>query len=66
MCISLLPPGSSTLKMHILRANYQAFIWKHSDEQHPEIPTPDTHGWKMVDGKLAYEWCDGDIMPKVY
>ena len=26
--------------------------------------TPDGHGWYQENGKLAYQWTDGDLMPK--
>ena len=31
--------------MHILRANYQAMIWRQADILQPEIPEPLSHGW---------------------
>ncbi|KAK3747382.1 hypothetical protein QZH41_002637 [Actinostola sp. cb2023] len=36
-----LPPCQDSLQKHILRANYQAAIWKRSLEANPDIPSPD-------------------------
>ena len=50
--------------MHIRRANYQCLIWCKGDQATPDIPPSDGHGWYQENGKLAYQWTDGDIMPK--
>ena len=42
--ISLLPPCQQALRMHIMRANYQAHIWKQAHIGHPDIPNPSGHG----------------------
>ena len=47
----MLPPTMNSFHQHMLRANYTAYIWKHSLEI-MEIPTPDGHGWANVNGKL--------------
>ena len=56
-----LPPNKDSLVKHILRANYQACIFRRCLEQMPEIPTPNGMGWKLeeVDGKraLQIDWC---------
>ena len=62
--LSLLPPCRSSLKMHIRRANYQCLIWCKAEQATPDIPPPDGHGWYQENGKLAYQWTDGDPMPK--
>ncbi|CAB3976667.1 Hypothetical predicted protein [Paramuricea clavata] len=43
-----LPPDSDSLKQHILRANYLAYI-----QRHPELrthPSPVGHGWELING----------------
>jgi hypothetical protein len=63
--MSLLPPCKSTLKKHIMRANYQAFLWEHAHIQFPEVKSPEGLGWfKVIDGALQIDWTDGDIMPQ--
>jgi hypothetical protein len=50
----------------MLRANYQAAVWRRSLEQKPDIPTPDNHGWHMsVDGRLIINWMTGLPAPQV-
>jgi hypothetical protein len=61
--MSLLPPCKSTLKKHIMRTNYQEFMWKHAHIQFPEVKSPGGLGWfKMTEGDLQIDWTDGDIM----
>ena len=43
--INLLPPCQQALKMHIMRANYQAMIWRQAYIAHPDIPYRFGHGW---------------------
>ena len=51
--------------MHILRSNYQAYIWNRSQEQYPDIPSPDGNGWKVNErGELEIDWVKGDILPR--
>ena len=51
--LSLLPPCSSSLCLHIDRVNYQTLVWKQSLNAYPELPSPDQHGWKIVEGQLV-------------
>ena len=39
-----LPPCMSSLKLHALRANYQAAVWRRSLTANTEIPSSDAHG----------------------
>ena len=62
--LSLLPPCRASLRMHILRANYQALIWKLALDPLADIPSPVGHGWTSDDcGQITYEWTDGFILP---
>ena len=45
--ISLLPHCQQALRKHILRANYQALIWRKADIAYPDIPHPSGHGWNL-------------------
>jgi hypothetical protein len=47
-----LPPTSDALKFHILRAHYQAIVWKQAHIPKPDIPAPDQYGWKRDQGQL--------------
>ena len=63
-----LPPCKDTLKKHIIRANYQAAIWRRSNQNNAAIPSPVGKGWKMettVDGntKLCIDWMEGEPAP---
>ena len=62
--LSILPPCRASLRMHIQRANYQALVWCRADQAMPDVPTPDGHGWCIVDGELDFQWTEGDLMPK--
>ena len=65
MDLSLLPPCRATLKMHVLRVNYQVLIWKSAPEQHPNIKDPDSHGWALDEsGTLEYDWCGDHFIPQ--
>ena len=44
----LLPPSKSCLMLHIMRANYQTYIWRHSLHQFMNLPSPAGHGWHVM------------------
>ena len=51
---SQLPPCRECLFMYVLRANYQATIWRRALQIQPFIPGPDNNGWIMDDdGQLV-------------
>ena len=56
--ISLLPPCQQALRKHILRANYQALIWRKADIAYPDIPHPSGHGWNLSEDILSIDWCE--------
>ena len=58
-----LPPTKDELKQHVLRSNYQAFIWKRALEGEPAIPDPDGYGWDLDDGHLSIHWMDNRPAP---
>ena len=56
--ISLLPPCQQALRMHIMRANYQAMIWRQAYIALPDIPQPSGYGWTLgANGVLSIDWC---------
>lgn len=61
--LSLLPPCRSSLRMHVVRANYQALIWNQANWAYPELPKPyNGHGWVLQGDKLGYQWTEEDEM----
>jgi hypothetical protein len=63
--LSLLPPCRSSLHNHILRCNYQAYVWNMADVAFPFIPSPVGRGWAIDEsGQLHIDWVKGDILPK--
>ena len=63
--LSLLPPSKDSLRMHIIRANYQTYIWNNSKVCNPGIASPVGHGWLLDEyGHLVYEWTKEKIMPQ--
>lgn len=55
--MSLLPPCGSSLQLHILRANYQVYIWIHAHENFPNLPNAYDCGWRMDhEGNIDYKW----------
>ena len=59
-----LPPCQAALNLHILRANYQAFVWKHAHIAFVELPPIVTSGWTLIDNRLSILWNDGPIVPE--
>ena len=60
-----LPPCADCLRMHSLRANYQAAIWRRSLQSCPQVPSPVGHGWVEEDGNLSIKWMCGEPAPAV-
>ena len=52
----LLPPTWSAFLNHLLRANYQAKIWKSSLVANIQAPSPRDHGWLVSEGSIAIDW----------
>ena len=62
---SLLPPCEDALRMHYMRTNYQAMIWKNADTANPEIPAPEGHGWTFdSSGILTIDWSRSPVLPQ--
>ena len=53
--VTLIRPGSHfrTITHCVQRVHYQASVWWQAHCQHPNLPEPTTHGWKLVDGQLV-------------
>lgn len=59
-----LPPSRAALQKHVMRANYQTAVWKAALVACPQLPDPEGHGWKAVNGVLAVDWSDETPAPK--
>jgi len=46
-----LPPTPAALRQAINRANYQALVWNLDTVPEPQLPSPETFGWKSQDEK---------------
>lgn len=51
--IEALPPTEDALSFHLMRSNYQAFIWKTALTNDTDLPSPDGNGWTVKAGKLT-------------
>lgn len=60
-----LPPTEDVLNLHIKRANYQAYIWRHCMENSLNMPDPKTHGWFVSEqsGDLEIKWMSLPLAP---
>ena len=58
-----LPPTQDALGKHILRANYQAAVWRNALVAQPALPGPDGHGWCVADGQITIDWMDQQPAP---
>jgi len=61
---SQLPPSKDARNKHILRANYQAAIWRRATVADAQVPSPHGHGWLVEDQELVIDWMDKDPAPK--
>ena len=60
----LLPPTNDSLEKHVLRANYQAAVWRRSWDLAQDLPGPVGNGWKLSeDGTLEIHWGDLPCAP---
>lgn len=58
-----LPPCADCLRMHSMRANFQAGVWRRSLQACPQIPPPSGNGWYDCDSNLAIKWMSGEPAP---
>lgn len=59
-----LPPTRHTFLLHLKRANYQAYMWKHGDM--PEIKPENIaeHGWEMTQTGCTIVYSEKEAAPK--
>ena len=58
-------PCKDSLQLHIIRANYQAAIWKRSLFCNPDLASPlESGGWIMsADNQIEVRWLSGPMAP---
>ena len=60
-----LPPTLDALSLHLLRANYQCYIWKSACEPRLELPQPIGNGWISVNGTIEPECMVTSAVPDI-
>ena len=63
--LSKMPPCKQVLKLHMQRANLQAFIWRNAIFNNPDLPDPETNGWvEDSTGHLDIQWYKDNFIPE--
>ena len=57
-------PCHSSLKLHVTRANYQAGISHRAILPCPNIPCPNSHGWKVSRSSIDVRWLGSKPSPE--
>ena len=58
-----LPPCQSALRKKVMRANYQAYLYRNCLNQSERQPSPNGHGWIIKDNHLEIDWMDVQPAP---
>ena len=61
-----LPPSADSLRIHSLRANYQAAVWRRSLQSCPQVSSPVGHRWVQEDNKLSVKWMSSEPAPAAF
>ncbi len=61
-----LPPTANALKQHILRAHFQAAVWRSANSPKPGIPEPTDSGWHLVQDSLVPVLTTANPIPSAY
>ena len=61
-----LPLCRSSLRLHVLRANYQAAVWRRAVFPLSDIPSPHGHGWQVcsTSNLVEYLWLGSKPAPE--
>ena len=59
-----LPPTKDELTQHIIRANYQTYVWKRALETNLDIPSPIGLGWERKDDQFSVMWMEKQPAPE--
>ena len=60
------PPMKDALTQHVWRVNYQSQVWHCSLECNPELPLPNTCGWKLENNSYIQSMTTGNTVPPDY
>ena len=60
-----LPPTKEALLQHTKRSHFQASIWSKCLQTVQNVPSPDTHGWKLCNDKWIPRWSNSMEASKV-
>ena len=52
LSVDKLPPTLDALTLHLRRAAYQCYVWKHACQKILDLPSPAGNGWIITDGGL--------------
>ena len=64
MSAAHLPPTKDALRKHVMRANYQAAVWRWALEADPDIPPPHRNGWIVSADGIVVDWMDQKPAPE--
>ena len=59
-----LSPTQDALRLHVLRSNYQCYIWKNACEAIFIAPSPNGYGWIVNGAKIDVLWITKEPAPK--
>ena len=54
--IEMLPPCRDVLKQHVMRSNYQTYVWRKSLEAFMSLNNPENYGWYINEEKMDVLW----------
>ena len=60
-----LPPTKDSALLHVFRANYQCYVWKHACSPMLHLPSPENNGWiRSPSGELVPELMKNPSAPE--
>ena len=59
--LCMLPPCKNNLQLHIIRANYVAYIFRNACHLHLDIEAPSLHGWSGTSAQWTDDYFPRDI-----
>ena len=59
----MLPPSQQPLRKHMIRGNFQTYIWRKSLAGMKDLPGPYGYGWMINKWELLIDWSYGKAAP---